>query len=363
MKILINKEVNWKSKESHYFFNPKNLSKQNYFKFLPKEEGRIYIMSSGNKKIVKLTKKAFLISAQSVNNHLNVTSKDRFLDLLPFFHVASLSARARSFCGGFSYFRDSDIWNPKEAKDKLESKGITITSLVPTQVYDLVKEGLKAPFCLRVVVVGGGKLDVELYKKAVDLQWPLLPSYGLTEMASQVATAPLSSLRKKEFPRLKILPHVRIKNISDTIELQSLSLLEDYLDISTQKWKDPKDKEGWFKTEDRGKQIDKYLEIYGRGNEQVKILGELVDVNVLSNVLKSFFEEGELVATPCKRKGYQIDLITTSTDFIKIKKTIGQFNQKVLPFEKIHNTYLVKNIFTGTLFKIKQELLRKQIGF
>ena len=42
-------------------------------------------------------------------------------------------------------------------------------------------------------MTGGGALDPSLYKQARDLGWPLLPSYGLTECGSQVATASLSS--------------------------------------------------------------------------------------------------------------------------------------------------------------------------
>ena len=363
LKISINKKIDWESEDSYYFFNPKQKLKEHYFNELPQLKNRIYVESSGGQKIIGLSKQAFLISAKSVNKHLCCTSKDRWLDVLPFFHVASLSIGARSFCGSFSSFKSEEVWSAENFKEELQSKKITLVSLIPTQVYDLVQKKISSPPELRAVIVGGASLDPSLYKEARSLHWPLLPSYGLTEMASQVATASLSSLKKQEFPVLEILSHVRVRESSGLIELCSSSLLEGYLDVATNQWRELKTKEGWFKTEDKGKKENNFLKITGRTQDQIKILGELVDLKKLSIYLESFCKDGHLVATPCKRNGFQIDLITSLLDFNKISKIVYKFNETVLPFEKIKNIYLVKDIQKGNLFKVKQELLRKQIGF
>lgn len=364
MSFLINQKVNWESENSYYFFNPKQRAYEVYHKYLPKEKNRIYVMSSGSGKIIGLSKKAFLISAQSVNQHLKVTQKDRLFDVLPFFHVASISLQARSFCGKCAYFESVGSWNPKTFKEEIESNHITITSLVPTQIYDLVQMGVSPNSDLRAVVVGGAHLDSELYKKARKLKWPILPSYGLTEMASQVATASLSSLKETEFPLMQILSHVEVKESSRLLELRSQSLLEGELDLSTKKWKDISLNEAsWFQTEDRGEVKDAFLKVYGRESERIKISGELVDLNELSKIITSLLKEAYVVATPCERRGFQVDLITTSINFLEIQKVVEKFNKKVSPYKMINNVYLVKTISLGVLSKIKQELLKKQIGF
>ena len=63
------------------------------------------------------------------------------------------------------------------------------SSLVPAQVLDLVRAGLRPPPVLRAIVVGGGAISAELYRDARALGWPVLPSYGMTECCSQIATA------------------------------------------------------------------------------------------------------------------------------------------------------------------------------
>ena len=76
-------------------------------------------------------------------------------------------------------------------KLRLADRGVTHTSLVPTQVHDLVKADLRAPETLKAIVVGGGHLDAATGRLARTLGWPVLASYGMTEAASQIATQTL----------------------------------------------------------------------------------------------------------------------------------------------------------------------------
>ncbi len=78
--------------------------------------------------------------------------------------------------------------------EEMNEGAVTLTSLVPTQVHDLVQCALACPPSLRAVVVGGAELDPVLGERARELGWPVLQSYGMTEAASQVATASLASL-------------------------------------------------------------------------------------------------------------------------------------------------------------------------
>src|SRR5690606_29685378 len=61
-----------------------------------------------------------------------------------------------------------------------------------------------APPNLKGVFVGGGELRNQLYLSATRLGWPLLPTYGMTEACSQVATALPGS------QQLKVLEHVQV---------------------------------------------------------------------------------------------------------------------------------------------------------
>ena len=371
MSLKINdRKIDWTSTDSHYFFNPRHPESQKLKKLadqLPFFPGHIYLFTSNLGKICLLSKQAFLSSAQAVNKNLQVQTKDNWLISLPLFHVAGLSILARSFCGGFSYKQGSPVWQAQSFQKELEEKTITLCSLVPAQIYDLVQKNLKAPKKIRAVLVGGGALSPFLYKQARSLAWPILNSYGLTEACSQVACASLESLNKKILPKMKILDHIQIQKTSSHVKIKSKSLLSAYFDIKFKQIHDPKDSRGWLKLQDEVLLEINSLRVKGRADEEIKILGERVDLQKLSFLLEelsqSFSEEYHLVALPDLRQGFKLSLVSSSFEISKIFLLAASFNKRVLPFEKIQSLYCVPDIPKSQLFKIRQKEIQKLLSF
>ena len=173
MKLLINdSRIDWDGSKSHYFFNPKHPQAQKLKKLakqLPYLKSHIYLFTSGFGKVCLLSKQAFLESAQAVNRHIQSEKKDIWLICLPLFHVSGLSILARQFCAGFSVIKSSNPWEPKQFKKELKENKASLCSLVPSQLYDLVSQKIKAPKNLRALVIGGDSLSPFLYKKAREL--------------------------------------------------------------------------------------------------------------------------------------------------------------------------------------------------
>ena len=378
--------VDWESDENYFFHHP-----QKKLPFAPHAlqalslKGHLFVMTSGtkNKKCVALSKKAFLNSAQSVNRHLKITKKDKWLVSLPLFHVGGLSILARSFLAEIPYILFKEKWSPHGFLSYLKKYNITVTSLVPTQVYDLVFHQIKAPSCLRAVVIGGDVLHENLYKSARKLKWPLLPSYGLTELCSQTATAELCSLELNQYPSLRILDHCKVQIREGKIAVQSNSLLTGWVVVYfkdrqsaslqfgendfVKKWENPV-KEGWLVTEDKGEVEGIHLKIYGR-DQYVKIRGEGVSLNELNNILIDIQIQlkvsGEycLFASPHPRTGQKLDLVSTEKNVDLALQVRDQFNQRVLSNEQVQNCYFVCELPKSSLYKIQMNQLKKQLGF
>ncbi len=320
-------------------------------------QGHVWIATSGSSGVVKwvaLGKKALLSSAAAVNRHLKASSKDIWLNALPLFHVGGLSIYARSFLSGSKVVSLEGMrWDAQLFIDYLISHHITLTSLVPAQVFDLVLHNQSPPSCLRAVVVGGGFLTHSLYFKAIELGWPLLPSYGLTECASQVATASLDSLHTKKFPRLIPLDHVELKAVSGCLSIKSPALLTTYL-VDGQMI-DPKDN-GWFQTEDMVNEQDldrRALSEVKRNIHFVKVGGESVDCVRLDEILQKaalslkINADAAIFAYPHERLGHVIHLAVAGEETSiggQIKELVDQFAKEVLPFEKIRQVHFIKEI-------------------
>ncbi len=342
-------------------------------------QGHVWIATSGSTaesiggtKLVALSKQALKASAESVNTHLQSTALDVWTQVLPHFHVGGLGIEVRAQLSGakvVAALRDQR-WDALYFYEVLKNESCTLSALVPTQIYDLVGLNLKAPTHVRAVVVGGGVLEIELYKKARALGWPVLPSYGMTETASQIATAALSSLQQAEYPKMQLLPHAQARtNVDGFLEVQATSLFTCYAQNTStgpQVWNPKRD--GWFVTEDRGEVVGTSLTVQGRSKDYIKIGGEGVNVARLRSVLEQCLltydakkmSQVVLLDVASERLGAEIHLVSTLPESETL--VVSQmYEAQVLPFEKIRKIHYVKEIPRSDLGKVLWSSLRSQL--
>ena len=156
--------------------------------------------STGAARLVCHSRAGLQASASAVNALLQAGASDVWLRALPLFHVGGFGIVERAKAVKSGVFELRDAWEAGRFVDACCAHGVTLSSLVPTQVFDLVEGEFTCPQGLRAVLVGGGHLDSSLEKRARELRWPILRTYGLTEAGSQVAT--------QVGDELQLLPHL-----------------------------------------------------------------------------------------------------------------------------------------------------------
>lgn len=300
--------------------------------------------SEGAAKWVLLTKAAMLASARAVCAHLEVTSVDRWLLALPQWHVGGSSLWARSVVSGSSVVVMEGKWQPERFVGQCGEDGATLTSLVPTQVFDLVQAGLVAPSSLRAVVVGGGRLEPELGRRARALGWPVLQSYGMTEAGSQVATEPLEHLKEGFDPdELEVLPHWSVSvDEAGRLVLGGEALAAGYIKREAAGWV-------WeplgdaFTTRDLVglREVDgrRFLRFLGREAQALKILGELVHLGPLQSrlamlALERGIKDVQLGAMSDERSGQVVVLRCRRGMEVPAEVLREAYNDGVRPFER-----------------------------
>ncbi len=370
-------QMNWESADSLVLMNPtyspeEQMRFQRILEVTSDLPGHIWLSTSGSSapKWVGLSKRAILASAEAVNQHLKSTHTDIWIQPLPDFHVGGLGIWARSH---LSQATVCDFKQDHPGKWQAEvfyhyiihHKG-SLTALVPTQLHDLVMLKRSAPETLRAVVIGGGALLPDLYKQAISLGWPVLPSYGLTECASQVATAALDSWKKAQQPALQILSHLDVEEREEHLYFRGASLLSAYAYLEGDKIQvvDPKEN-GWLRSEDRGCVKERQLQVWGRADAMIKVGGENVDLARLEALLQTLRlrlaiqSEVVLLAIPDTRLGYRIDLVATQSHQAELDLLMHEFHQAVLPFERIRQVHFLKELPRSALGKILKSKLIK----
>jgi O-succinylbenzoic acid--CoA ligase len=321
--------------------------------------GHVWLATSGatgRLKPVALAKEALLASATAVNSHLEAGPEDVWLNPLPEFHVGGLGIHARAHLSGARVVT-LDTWEPDAYHRATVTAGATLSSLVPTQVFDLVRAGLRAADTLRAAIVGGGALARELYARARALGWPLLPSYGATECGSQAATAGLDSLASGD-PVLRSLSHLNLRAGADhRLEIRGASLFTGY--ATERGLEDPK-RDGWWRTDDLGTVAQGVVTILGRAGDVIKVLGETVSLAALDQTLQAtrlelgLAGDAALYAVPDERRGAALRLAYSGVDSHAAARLAEAFNQRVAPYERVTELVAVKRIPRTALGKIRR---------
>jgi O-succinylbenzoic acid--CoA ligase len=167
--------------------------------------------TSGMPKSVGLTYGNHLFSAVGSAFNIGVEPTDRWLCCLPLFHVGGLSIVMRSVIQGTTAVVH-DGFDVERIEAALEGDGVTMLSLVTTQLTRLLEAGVDL-LPLRAILVGGGPVPDDILAEAIDRGATVVQTYGLTEACSQVTTLEPSQAQRKlgSAGRPLLTTHLRIR--------------------------------------------------------------------------------------------------------------------------------------------------------
>ena len=276
-KIIYDESIELEKVDNISLFRSEKSQESNYRFTWPSYEETFCILftsgSSGLPKAVSISRKNIESSCNISQKNLNVEKSDKWLLCMPPYHAGGLSIIYRSLILG-NKFHIEDDFNSEKVIDLIMSEKINIVSMVPTMlskiVYQMKDRNLIAPKSFKFVLSGGAKTPEELILSSNNIGLKTLPTYGMTETSSQIATAspndefrPLNSVGK---PLLR--DSVKIAKNS---EIQvSGEMVANYYDEKVSK--------KWLQTGDYG-YIDKdnYLFVKGRIDELIISGGENIN--------------------------------------------------------------------------------------
>jgi O-succinylbenzoic acid--CoA ligase len=135
---------------------------------------------------VVLTLGNVLASATASAFRLGVVPDDCWHVALPMYHMGGLAPVYRSVLYG-SALSVQRGFDPEATLAAMRAADATAVSLVPTMLERLLDVG-EFPD-LRFVLLGGAACPPDLLERARERDVPVAPTYGMTETASQIATA------------------------------------------------------------------------------------------------------------------------------------------------------------------------------
>lgn len=269
--------------------------------------------SSANLKGYIHTLTALESNARAVNDFFGLTSQDTWGLSLPDYHIGGVQVLLRARLLG-AKVADLRGWDPERWYSRMSSLGVRVTSVVPTQVHDLVSDKIKAPPGLRLLIVGGDFLSKELETRARQLGWPIIRTFGMTELGSQIASS------TPEDDSLTPLPLHQLKtNGEGVLQVKSPALFS-YRFEKKENWdftplSSLLDAEGYFQTQDIVDLKANHIVPLGRSGDFFKTGGHLILLGDLRETLQRFllnnslFGRAEIYLQDDDRKGKKIILL------------------------------------------------------
>ena len=346
--------------QGHYvlrLFSPPHLAERARLLTENNRKARGYVFAtsgtSGEPKWIIHTQESLDWCALTTNAHFQCNSQDVWGLALPEFHVGGfqVTRRARLAKGRLAKFERK--WNATEFHHWLRQENVTITSLVPTQVFDLAQAKLKAPPELRIALIGGEHLDESIFEKALSLGWPLVVSYGMTETAGLIACSDVGQKTLHPLPGWSLS--------SDETNLLQVSgpglfsgyLREDGIEPAPQP----------FTTRDLVKIENNILTPLGRRDDQIKILGELVDLAQLRKSFAATFAKHRttVLALPDPRRGHLLQPVLEAPADPGLRESIESWNETLPAFSRCRSPHFVVRWPLTPLGKTDQQALRELV--
>ncbi|HJQ91785.1 MAG TPA: AMP-binding protein [Acidimicrobiia bacterium] len=232
--------------------------------------------TSGRPKGVRLTIHNWEAAANASMQHLGHGTADTWLLALPLHHVAGLSILMRSAYAGGAV-RMLPGFDPVAFATHLR-RGVSVASMVPTMLSRVLDVDPGPYDGLKAVLLGGGPIPDRVLDRAGAAGLPVLPTYGLTETAGQVATLkPEAPLENKAHP----LPGVDIRiDPDERIAVRGPMLSPGYVG------EPDRGSEDWLVTGDLGTiDDDGALRVTGRADTIIVSGGENIDPAVVEATL------------------------------------------------------------------------------
>ncbi|WP_335999350.1 o-succinylbenzoate--CoA ligase [Halorientalis halophila] len=144
--------------------------------------------TTGRPKGVRLTVGNLVASATASAYRLGVSPDDRWCCCLPAYHMGGLAPILRSALYGSTVVIQR-TFDPEATANVVAARDVTGISLVPTMLSRMLDAGWTPPEHLRFVLLGGAPATDALLDRCREFDVPAYPTYGMTETASQIATA------------------------------------------------------------------------------------------------------------------------------------------------------------------------------
>ncbi|WP_430784635.1 o-succinylbenzoate--CoA ligase [Virgibacillus flavescens] len=326
--------------------------------------------TTGNPKGVVHTYGNHWWSATGSALNLGIHSTDKWLAVLPLFHIGGFSILLKSVIYGMPVLL-LEKFNENTVQHAIMKRGVTIASVVTVMLQRLIHklDAEKYPDTFRCMLLGGGPVPESTLEISNEKQLPVFQSYGMTETSSQIVTLSLSdALRKSGSAGKPLFPaQLRINNPNDEgvgeIVVKGPMVSKGYyknIQANSNSFVD-----GWLLTGDLGKLDDEgFLYVVDRRNDLIISGGENIYPSEIESVLTSINGVHEAGVTGIEDSTWgQVPIaFIVSDSTISAKAILADAAKSLAKYKVPRKIYFVKELPRNASNKLVRNKLTELIS-
>ncbi|WP_047983648.1 o-succinylbenzoate--CoA ligase [Ornithinibacillus californiensis] len=285
--------------------------------------------------------------------NLGLTESDKWLAVLPFFHVGGLSIFLKSVIYGMPVYL-LERFDEQVVLNAIQNRGVTIASVVTVMVQrilELLKDN-QFPSHFRCMLLGGGPAPVPLLEKAKEKSIPVFQSFGMTETSSQVVTlSPRDALEKIGSAGKALFPaQIQIKDCEPEeigeILVKGPMVTKGY--YNNQEANQNSFNDGWLSTGDLGYVDDEgFLFVVDRRKDLIISGGENIYPSEIESVLLAFdgIKEVGVTGKPDDHWGQvPIAFIVPNNNTISKEEILNFAQQKLAKYKLPKEIHIINSL-------------------
>ncbi len=332
-------------------------------------------------KLVPLSQANICASAHNICECLELTPRDRCLNVMPLFHIHGLMAAVLSSLAAGASVYCTPGFNALKFFGWLQGSGATWYTAVPTMHQTILdragrNEEIINGLTLRFIRSSSASLAPQVMKRLEKmLSAPVIESYGMTEAAHQMTSTPLPPLMRKPGsvgrpagPDIALMDedgHILGSAATGEVVIRGDNVMTAY--ENNEKANADAFTAGWFRTGDQGRfDSEGYLEITGRLKEIINRGGEKISPREVDEVLMDHAAVDQAVtfAVPHEKLGEDVAAVV-------VLRAGGRADERSLrdhaaehlaPFKVPRTILIVDEIPKGPTGKLKRIGLAATLG-
>jgi len=331
---------------------------------LPPDPSAIHLViatsgTTGTPKGVMLTGANLAASALASRRAISLDPGDRWLACLPLFHIGGLSILIRCVEAGATAILHEGF-DVEATLAAMEDDGATHVSLVPTMLLRLLEAtGDKPPpGRLKTALVGGAVLSRPLAKRAREAGWPIAPTYGMSETASQCATRVTLPNDWQEGDVGRLLNGFEADLDEGLLKLRGPAVMAGYLTEDRRLGEGLKD--GWFKTSDLAElSAEGAVKILGRADDVLISGGENIHPTAVESILSNIDGIDEVAIIGMKDPEWGESLLALFVGSLSEQEFLGKSAEKLSGPYRPRRALKVSSLPRNTLGKLGRVALKE----